>query len=149
MLPISQFLRTGFLILAVWSLPVIGTAASAATLGDADRAAIQQVIGSQLAAFRANDADAAFGLASTTIQAKFQTPANFLSMVQLYYDPVYRPQSFEFMELLQQGGEIVQSVLIIDRRGRSLIALYPMEKDETGRWRIAGCRLIEAPGAGT
>ena len=51
-------------------------------LTDADRTAIRTVIERQLDALRQDDAASAFALASPEIQAKFETPERFLTMVR-------------------------------------------------------------------
>jgi len=111
-------------------------------------AAIRSVIENQLAAFKADNGPAAFAYASPTIQELFQTPDNFLSMVKAGYAPVYRPQSVEFRELMQEPRGPVQVVHIVGPDGRAVLALYSMEQQPDGSWRIGGCTLTEAPDVG-
>ncbi|MEQ8665404.1 MAG: DUF4864 domain-containing protein [Rhodospirillales bacterium] len=118
------------------------------TLSAGDQSAIRAVIQSQLAAFQIDDANTAYGHASTAIQLRFGSPAEFMSMVRTHYRPVYRPAAYQFLDLAVESGGIFQPVAITTQSGDTVIALYRMEKDETGRWRIAGCRLIDPPGAG-
>src|SRR5215813_5124642 len=54
-------------------------------LTDTDRTAIRTVIERQLDALRQDDAASAFALASPEIQAKFETPERFLTMVRTSY----------------------------------------------------------------
>ena len=61
-------------------------------LTDTDRAAIRTVIERQLEALRQDDAAGAFALASPEIQAKFETPERFLTMVQTWYQAVLEAQ---------------------------------------------------------
>jgi len=114
-----------------------------ATVGPADRAAIQQVIGDQIAAFRRDDGDAAFALASPGIQRMFGTADGFMAMVRGGYQPVYRPRSYSFRELVTIDGLVVQPVAVVGPDGRRVTALYPMEQQPDGSWRIAGCQLVE------
>lgn len=118
------------------------------TLSLADQTEIRGVIEGQLAAFRADDAATAYGYASDSIQFQFGDAGNFLSMVRNQYYPVYRPSAYQFMDLAVEPGGIFQPVLITKNTGDTVIALYKMEKDDQGRWRIAGCMLIDPPGAG-
>lgn len=122
---------------------------SAKGLPAADETAIQSIIEGQLAAFRADDAATAFSYASDTIKMKFGDADNFLHMVKTLYYPVYRPASYQFMDLSAEPGGVFQPVMIAKNTGDTVVALYLMEKDETGRWRIAGVRLVNPPGAGT
>lgn len=109
-----------------------------------DRAAIERVIREQIAAFRADDAAAAFAFAAPSIQAIFGTPDNFLAMVRRGYAPVYRPRSVEFRELGRRDGAPVQRVLVIGPDGVPEVAHYVMERQPDGSWRIAGCFLARS-----
>src|SRR5712691_5771096 len=82
--------------------------AAAERLSTEDRAEIINVIRLQIEAFQRDDAEAAFSLASRGIQETFGTPENFLRMVKLSYQPVYRPASVTFLELSETEGEVVQ-----------------------------------------
>ena len=118
-------------------------------LGSGEAAAIRSVIENQMAAFKVDDGPAAFAYASPTIQELFQTPEIFMSMVKTGYAPVYRPQEVEFRELMQAARGPVQVVHIVGPDGRAVLALYSMEQQPDGSWRIDGCTLTEAPDVGT
>ncbi len=79
--------------------------APATDIAAADRAAIRQIIGDQIAAFRRDDGPGAFAFASPTIQAMFGTPDIFMDMVRNGYQPVYRPQSVSFTDLVYIDGQ--------------------------------------------
>lgn len=113
----------------------------AASVSPADRQAIEQVITSQLDAFRRDAGDAAFSLASPHIQSLFGDAPRFMSMVQQGYPPVYRPRSFMFDDLVTIDERIVQRVMIIGPDGAAALALYTMEREPDGTWRIDGCAL--------
>ncbi len=110
----------------------------------ADRAAIRDVIQSQVEAFRRDDGDAAFGYASPAIQGMFGEANVFMDMVRQGYRPVYRPQVFDFREIVDLHGEIAQKVHVVGPDGRPVTALYPMTRLPDGSWRINGCYL-QAP----
>ena len=118
--------------------------APAAHAGEADRPAIQGVITQQLDAFRRNDADAAYALASPGIQAAFGDPVSFLAMVAHGYLPVYRPRSAEFSTYTEEDGMPVQLVEMIGPDGLAYTARYTMERQPDGSWRISGCTLLES-----
>ena len=115
--------------------------ARAATLGDGDGAAIQALIAGQIAAFRANDSDAAYAMASPTIQQTFPSVAAFMDMVESGYMPVYRPQSFSFGTLEDSPLGPVQSVFVTGPDGDSYIATYLLQRQGDGSWKINGCSL--------
>ena len=110
-------------------------------LSAADRGAIRQTIQDQVEAFRRDDDDAAFGYASPTIQTMFGTSASFMAMVRRGYQPVYRPQSFDFREIVMLNGKPTQKVAVVGPDGRAVTAFYPMVQLPDGHWRIDGCYL--------
>lgn len=108
--------------------------------------AIQAVIGQQMDAFRRDDGAGAFALASPSIQALFRTPETFLRTVEKGYPQVYRPKSAQFLELVSDGGRLIQKVLVQGSDGTFVVALFEMVEID-GRWRINGCILAVAPRA--
>lgn len=141
-----RLLRPLLLILA---LATVAGGARAQELPAGDRAAIRDVIGRQLDAFKRDDGPGAFAFASPGIQGQFGTPEVFLDMVRRAYPAVHRPRSVEFSELLQEDGRIVQQVELVGQDGRPQLALYEMERDPAGGWRIAGCTLVRSVRVGT
>ncbi len=119
-----------------------------ADLTPSDRDAIAAVIESQIAAFRANDAQAAFAHASPMIQALFGTPDRFLAMVRAGYPPVHRPRQVAFGALVERDGRLVQKVELIGPDGAPALALYTMLRTAEG-WRIDGCMLTESENPST
>jgi hypothetical protein len=130
-------------VLALVVLALAGPAA-AQELSDGDRAAIRDVIGRQVEAFRRDDGDAAFGLASPTIQGMFGTSEIFMDMVRQGYQPVYRPRVFDFAEIVELNGQPAQKVHVVGPDGRPVDAFYPMTRLPDGTWRIDGC-FLRAP----
>jgi hypothetical protein len=120
-----------------------------ANLPPADRQAIEQVITGQIDAFRHDDGSGAFGYASPDIQSMFGTPSQFMAMVRQGYQPVYRPRSVAFGDLLLVDGSLVQEVGVVGPDGEPRLAQYAMEREADGTWRIAGCRLLEKPSPGS
>jgi hypothetical protein len=109
---------------------------------DADRTAIRTVIERQLDALRQDNAASAFALASPEIQAKFQTPERFLTMVRTSYQSVYRPRQVMFRELTTLGSQLIQAVLLVGPDGVPVMAFYPMQQQPDGSWKTAGCYLV-------
>jgi hypothetical protein len=108
--------------------------------------AIRAVIAEQLDAFAKDDARRAFSLATAGIRARFGTPDVFIDMVRTTYPVVYRPKSVQFEKPVMLDGELIQTVKMTDVEGRAWIALYPMQREADGRWRINGCQLARLPG---
>ena len=134
-------------VLLAFALPA-STVATAADVNEADRGAIRAVIEDQLAAFSRDDAVAAFAHASPGIQTTFRTPEIFMHMVRTAYQPVYRPREVEFRDIVEIDGVPVQHVFLVGPGGELVTALYPMERQPDGAWKIAGCYLVQAPGEG-
>jgi hypothetical protein len=110
----------------------------------ADRAAIRDIVAQQLAAFQRDDAVTAFGFASPGIQQIFGTPEHFIDMVRIGYLPVYRPRQVDFGEITAAEGEIVQRVELVGPDGAPALALYFMQRQPDGSWRINGCVLTQS-----
>ena len=108
----------------------------------ADAAAIRAVVSGQIEALRHDDAAGAFSRASPGIQAMFGTPGHFLAMVRQGYAPVYRPRSVRFGALSEEDGALTQRVELVGADGDTATALYSMEHEADGSWRIAGCTLL-------
>ena len=126
-----------------------GPALAQDALPQADGDAIRSVITSQLDAFRRDDAAGAYAEAAPGIQQLFPTPGIFLEMVRRGYQPVYRSRSAEFTALAVEDGHPVQRVEIIGPDGEAHTALYTMEREPDGTWRIAGCELVASARVGT
>jgi hypothetical protein len=127
-----------------WLLVALPAAAADPALGEGDRAAIRGVIERQLGAFQRDDASAAFAFASPSIQDQFATADNFMRMVRQGYLPVYRPREVSFGALVEIEGQLVQRVLLVGPDGAPVMALYMMERQPDGSWRINGCILTQS-----
>ena len=135
------------ILLALLLLPLTAVGEDGVKPDAAAQAEIISVIESQIAAFRRDDAVAAFSFASPTIHAQFGDADTFLAMVAALYPPVYRPRRLEFLDLKSVEGRWVQRVLIVGPQGEFVMAMYPMVRVD-GRWRINGCFLVRPPGQG-
>ena len=119
--------------------------AEAQQVAPSDRAAIASVIRDQIAAFKVDDASRAFGYASPGIQAKFGTPEEFLNMVRTGYGQVYRAAEVTFRDITLEQGVPVQAVEIRGMDGTGVLALYFMERQADGSWKINGVLIAELP----
>jgi hypothetical protein len=108
-----------------------------------DVTAAQGVIRAQEQAFARDDAAAAYSHAAPAIREIFPAPDIFMSMVQNGYAPVYRHKSFEFGESRSEGNWISQHVHIIDANGEAWEALYTLEQQADGSYKITGCSLLK------
>ncbi|WP_314959210.1 DUF4864 domain-containing protein [Bradyrhizobium cosmicum] len=108
-----------------------------------DVSAAQGVIRAQEQAFARDDAAAAYSHAAPAIREIFPAPDIFMSMVQNGYAPVYRHKSFEFGDSKSEGHSISQRVHIVDANGEAWEALYTLEQQSDGSYKITGCSLLK------
>ena len=111
----------------------------------AEQAAIRDVITAQIEALRRDDGAAALALAAPAIRSRFGDVPHFLAMVHAGYAVIVRPRSFSFGSLAAgREGMLTQKVELIGADGQAALALYDMEHEPDGSWRIAGCSLIRS-----
>lgn len=135
-------IRVLILIAALFLYP-----AAQSTAQEIDRPAIEQTIKSQLEAFRADDGATAYGFASPMIKRIFPTVETFMAMVKRGYPQVYRPQQYKFGEIKQgPAGFPEQHVMIVGPDGKTYEAIYTMQRQPDGSWKINGCSIVELPG---
>jgi hypothetical protein len=128
-------------VLVLFAALLIGLA-SPACAGD-NIAAAQSVIRSQVEAFSHDDASAAYSYAAPAIHEMFPQADLFMFMVQRSYAPVYRHKSFEFGEAAVTDGRVAQRARIIDENGEVWEALYTLEQQPDGSFKIIGCVLLK------
>jgi hypothetical protein len=134
-------------ILMIVLLAFMSVAAFAQSVSETEKTEFQRIIAAQISAFRADDGPTAYSFAAPVVRNIFPTPEIFMSMVKRGYPQVYRPQSFNFTEaLIDPMGRPAQKMLVVGPDGKTYEALYSMEKQPDGTWRISGCTLLEVPG---
>jgi hypothetical protein len=136
-------MRTVILCLILMSLPSAAFAVDAAAR-DAAKATVER----QIDAFRRDDAATAYAQAAPAIQGLFPTPETFIAMVRQGYGAVYRNRRYSVDRIEDAGDDAVAlGVTLQDEDGTDWAALYSLEKQPDGAWRITGCRLMKAPGS--
>jgi hypothetical protein len=111
------------------------------TLPATEWTAIRKVIGDQLAALKAGDGAKAMTFAAPGIQAQFGTPQNFMRMVREGYAALLDARHTQFLEGAVIDDAVVQPLRLVLPDDTVLVALYQMQKQPDGRWRIAGCMI--------
>ena len=125
---------------------LLGFIAPAAAQSEADRSAVQAVIGQQLDAFLSDDAATAYSFAAPNIQTMFPTQDRFMELVQQGYQPVYRSKSRSFGELKETAMGLEQTVDLVDAAGEFWTAVYTLQRQPDGSWKISSCVLVKKPG---
>jgi Domain of unknown function (DUF4864) len=129
------------LVILVLSLTLTSVARAAS-----DQDEIKTVIESQLNAFAVDDFPTALTYAAPIIKEYFKTPEQFSVMVKKGYQPVYRNQNRIFGDVFQDGlGRPAMRVVLTGADGKRYEALYAMEKQADGSWKIASCVILAIP----
>lgn len=117
-------------------------AAVPAYAGEAEVAAGQATIEAQIRAFRSGDNARAYDYAAPSIQRIFPTLDSFMSMVSGAYQPVYKPSTYSFGKSQEpEPGSIVQQVFVTGPDGKDYEAVYTLELQPDGTFRITGVSL--------
>jgi len=111
------------------------------TVASGEWKSIQRVIAQQRAALVAGNDRKAFAYATPAIQAEFGDPTSFMAMVQTGYSALITARYVEFLEGAVIDGIVIQPLRLIDGDNIVRVALYTMEKQKNGTWRISGCRI--------
>lgn len=137
----SRFLTALFFIVILIT-PSWATEPSAA-----DKQAFEQVISGQLEAFKVDDGPLAYSYAAPVVTKIFPTVDVFMAMVKRGYQAVYTNSKYRFGELTTDIlGRPAQHVTITAGDGKRYEAVYAMEKQPDGSWKIAGVQMVEIPG---
>src|SRR4051812_40501341 len=138
-------MRIASLMLAVL-IAVVPAAVRAQGQAAGNSEAIQSTIRSQLEAFKQDDGATAYSYAAPNVKQIFPSVEAFMGMVKKAYQPVYRPRSYSFGVLEDKGGTLMQRVEILGPDGDYWTAVYSVEKQEDGSWKITGCSLVKSEG---
>ena len=101
----------------------------------------QDIIESQIQAFQNKNAELAYSFASPMIKLRFNNPQEFMSMVKSYYEPVYNPKQYYFIDSKHFEGSIYHQLQIISQSNMSYLATYSLIKNEN-EWKISGCSVM-------
>jgi hypothetical protein len=100
----------------------------------------QAIIDGQLRAFLDGDAELAYSFAAPIIRLKFKNSQEFMTMVKNYYEPVFNPKQYYFIDAKYFEGSIYHNLQIISQENTSFLATYSLIKDGS-EWKISGCAL--------
>lgn len=128
-------------MLAGLALPFLAVAADEIT--QEDKIAIHTVVQSQLDALAEDDAAAAFALATADSRSRLGDPDTFLRIIKEHFTPIYRHQRALFSTPEMIAGRMLQIVRLTDGDNSVWLAVYQMQREQDGKWKIAGCKLVE------
>lgn len=115
--------------------------------GEAEIAAAKDTISSQIEAFRSGDNDAAYSHAAPNIRRIFPNVETFMRMVTQGYTAVQMPKSFEFGRSEEVGsGVIMQEVNLVGPDGKDYTAVYQLQLQDDGTWKVSGVAMVPPRG---
>ena len=104
----------------------------------------QNIISAQIDAFLKDDAQRAYSYASPGIQQMYPSPDIFFEMVKRAYGPVYRPGNYAFGRSEMTANGVTQEVLIHASDGQDWTALYTLERQSDGSFKISSVHMIKS-----
>jgi ketosteroid isomerase-like protein len=112
----------------------------------ADQSAFQAVISGQLEAFKKDDGQTAYSFAAPIVKGIFPSAEIFMGMVKRGYEPIYKNTKYVFGDLATDTlGRPAQHVIITASDGKRYEAVYAMQQQPDGTWKIAGVQMVEIP----
>jgi Domain of unknown function (DUF4864) len=113
---------------------------------NADQPAFQAVISAQLEAFKKDDGQTAYSYAAPIVKGIFPNVETFMGMVKRGYEPIYKNNKYVFGDLATDSlGRPAQHVIITATNGKRYEAVYAMQQQPDGSWKIAGVQMVEIP----
>ena len=110
--------------------------------GEAEIKAAQGTIQNQLEAFKAGDNATAYSFAAPNVQKIFPSVDIFMGMVTSGYRPVHQPQNYAFGKVEEMSPtQIIQQVMVVGPDGKDYEAVYTLELQPDGVYRITGVSL--------
>ncbi|CAG0964986.1 hypothetical protein BURK1_00916 [Burkholderiales bacterium] len=111
----------------------------AGTLPAEEWRAIRSIVLAQREALVAGDAARAFSHASDGIRVQFGDAETFMDMVDRSYRALVEARSADALEGAVIDGLVIQPLRLVMPDDTVLVALYTMERQRGGAWKIAGC----------
>lgn len=137
-------MRAGIISLVAFiclSFSSILTIAHAQNTSDDQAIQAQTVISDQLSAFLDGDGKRAFSHAAPTIKQRFQSPEQFMTMVERGYGPIYRSSTYDFGRHTLKGDQIVQELILSDKKGNTWQSIYVLKRQNDGTLKIMGVQM--------
>lgn len=125
-------------ILWVVALCALVGAATAQPTAD-DWTEIKRVIAAQRDALVRGEKDEAFSFATPAIRKRYGDAEAFMRMVRESYHALLEARYVEFLEGAVIAGDVVQPLRLVLPDGTVLVAIYGMQRETDGRWRISAC----------
>ncbi len=130
-------------VVALWFALATALAGAQVPVGPTHSAAewekIRAVVTAQREALVAGEGERAFAFATPALRRQYGSAEAFMRMVRSGYQAL---ADARYVELLDGGvieGSTIQPLRLVMPDGAVLVALYTMDRQRDGSWRIAGC----------
>ena len=100
---------------------------------------IKRVIAAQRDALVSGDGERAFSFAAPSIRNHFGDVTTFMRMVQQGYRPLLDARYVEFLDGAVIAGDVVQPLRLVLPDGTVMVAIYGVQRQTDGGWRITAC----------
>jgi len=107
----------------------------------ADWTEIKRVIAAQREALVSGDGESAFSFAAPSIRSHFGDVSTFMRMVRQSYGALLDARYVEFLEGAVIAGDIVQPLRLVLPDGTVMVAIYGVQRQPDGGWRITACAI--------
>jgi len=131
------------------TLPEGAAPSGHSALQPAEWTAIQDVIGDQLQALKAGDGTKALAYSVPGLRRQFRSPEVFMRMVRDGYGALLTARTSTFLKGAVVDGITVQPLQLVLPDNSVVVALYRMEKQKDGAWRIAACVIAPSQARST
>jgi Domain of unknown function (DUF4864) len=132
----AAFAALAFALLATAAFAQ-GSASPTHPAADWDR--IRGVVTAQREALVAGDGERAFAFATPALRRQYGSADGFMRMVRRGYPALVDARYVELLDGAVIDGSTIQPLRLVMPDGAVLVALYTMERQRDGSWRIAGC----------
>jgi uncharacterized protein DUF4864 len=100
---------------------------------------IKRVIAAQRDALVSGDGERAFSFAAPSIRSHFGDVTTFMRMVRESYRALIEARYVEFLEGAVIAGDVVQPLRLVLPDGTVMVAIYGVQREADGGWRITSC----------
>lgn len=124
--------------------PVLAVGAPNVTeVTDGDVLQIRRLVRDQLAAFRAGDSGVAFDMCTDTIRETFGSAVELMSTISSNYPALVAPRQVHFGEFVITPDGLAVLLFLVGTDLVTREALYLVQQDERGCWRVNGCMMTD------
>ena len=113
--------------------------AAGPTHSAAEWAEVRAVVTAQRDALVAGDGERAFGYATPAVRRRYGDAQAYMRMAREGYRPLFDARYVELLDGAVIEGATIQPLRLVMPDGGVQVALYEVERQRDGSWRIAGC----------